>query len=134
MGSWVCPRAHECRCVSLHVCLPRVPEGLFTEEPGTKAAHSALFSLPYPSLSLLHHHGTESDDTAYDSGNVEPRRGFGHIAFTTEDGEARLCCPSSPPAALSLPLPLCHRTVYASCAILESEGASLPPASLSHCA
>ena len=61
-------------------------DGFFTAEPGTPAAHEALLALPYPCLSLLHHHGTESDGTAYDSGNVEPKRGFGHIAFTTEDG------------------------------------------------
>lgn len=63
-------------------------DGSFSAEPGTAEAHSALFSLRYPVLSLLHHHGTESDDTVYDSGNVEPRRGFGHIAFTTEDGSS----------------------------------------------
>lgn len=93
---------------------------MFTAEAGTPAAHTALFSLPYPTLSLLHHHGTESDDTKYDSGNVEPKRGFGHIAFTTEDGTRwawmRACC------EVGSCNKLCVDAVYASCEVLEAAG------------
>ena len=49
-------------------------------------------------LELTHNYGTENDkDFKYNNGNVEPHRGFGHIAFFTDD-------------------------VYASCEKLEKEG------------
>lgn len=65
--------------------------------PGTPEAHTALFARTTAVLNLTHVHGTESDDTQYDNGNNEPRRGFGHIAVTIPD-------------------------VYASCAELEAKG------------
>jgi lactoylglutathione lyase len=38
-------------------------------------------------LELTHNHGTESDPAfkGYDSGNNEPKRGFGHIALHCDD-------------------------------------------------
>lgn len=37
-------------------------------------------------LELTHNHGTETqDDFKVNNGNVEPHRGFGHIAVTTDD-------------------------------------------------
>ncbi len=51
-----------------HYFLATLPDGYWTAEPGTAEAHTALFSLPYPTLSLLHHHGTETSDVIYDSG------------------------------------------------------------------
>lgn len=55
-------------------------------KPGSKEAHEHLFSLPYNYVELHHKHGVEKDaNLAYDSGNNEPKRGFGHIAFLTPD-------------------------------------------------
>ena len=52
----------------------------------SKEAHEHLFSLPYNYVELHHKHGVEKDaNLAYDSGNNEPKRGFGHIAFLTPD-------------------------------------------------
>jgi len=74
------------------------PAGTAVPTPGTPEAHASLFSVAeYQRLCLTHIHGTEADDTKYDSGNNEPKRGFGHIAFVTDD-------------------------VYASCEILEAKG------------
>jgi len=37
-------------------------------------------------LEFTHNHGTENDPNCkYNNGNVEPHRGFGHIAFSTND-------------------------------------------------
>ena len=56
-------------------------------EPGTKESEEALWSMKYQScLELTHNYGTESDDTfKVNNGNVEPNRGFGHIAVMTPD-------------------------------------------------
>ena len=58
------------------------PAGTVLPAAGTAAAHDALFTpASYQKLCLTHVHGTEADDTVYDSGNNEPKRGCGHIAF-----------------------------------------------------
>lgn len=78
----------------------RVPYGTFTKyflatppagaalpAPGTEEAHAALFTpSSYTRLCLHHKHGSEADPTfKVESGNVEPLRGFGHIAVTVPD-------------------------------------------------
>ena len=56
-------------------------------DPGTKESEDALWSMKYQScLELTHNYGTENDDNfKVSSGNVEPNRGFGHIAVMTPD-------------------------------------------------
>jgi len=55
-----------------------------------------LFNYQGTLVELVHNHGTETDDNfKANNGNVEPNRGFGHLAFSTND-------------------------VYASCAKLEA--------------
>lgn len=98
-------------------------------EPGTKESEKFLWTMPYTCIELTHNHGTESvrfekkkdlkrkrehcaltlcavaaiilQDASfkYDSGNNEPKRGFGHIAVFTDD-------------------------VYKSCENLEAQGVS----------
>jgi len=52
-------------------------------KPGTKEAHQYLWNMKHTTLELTHNHG---DDTFQaNNGNVEPYRGFGHIAFNTDD-------------------------------------------------
>ena len=47
-----------------------------------------MWNLDYPVLELTHNHGTETDDSfQVNNGNVEPHRGFGHIAMMTRDVE-----------------------------------------------
>jgi len=56
--------------------------------PGCKEAEQALLSLHYGEscLKLSHTAGSEGDASfAINSGNVEPHRGFGHIAVMTPD-------------------------------------------------
>eukprot|EP01134_Creolimax_fragrantissima_P002195 CFRG2195T1 len=53
-------------------------------ECGSKEATDFLWAWEGTTLELTHNHGTESDDTLYHSGNVEPR-GFGHVAFMVND-------------------------------------------------
>lgn len=68
--------------------------GHFSEEErsgmppvGSAAAHAALATTRAVLLELRHIHGTESDESfaGYNNGNVEPHRGFGHIAVHTDD-------------------------------------------------
>lgn len=69
-------------------------------ESGTPEAAKAIWSMNYgeSTLELTHNWGTEEDDNfKVNNGNVEPYRGFGHIAVMTPD-------------------------VYASCIELESLG------------
>lgn len=55
-------------------------------EPGTEAAHHWLWGYEGQTLELTHNHGTENEpDFHYNNGNVEPYRGFGHIAFMVDD-------------------------------------------------
>lgn len=42
--------------------------------------------MKFTTIELTHNHGTESqDDFKANHGNEEPHRGFGHIAFHTDD-------------------------------------------------
>ena len=67
-------------------------------EPGTEEAHKFLWNFDGVTLEFTHNHGTEDDENLkHNNGNVEPHRGFGHIAFCTED-------------------------VYAACEILDKNG------------
>jgi lactoylglutathione lyase len=61
-------------------------EGQAWPESGTKESESALWSMKGSCLELTHNHGSEVDDSfAVNNGNVEPHRGFGHIAVMTPD-------------------------------------------------
>eukprot|EP00008_Paramoeba_atlantica_P011318 CAMPEP_0201491690 /NCGR_PEP_ID=MMETSP0151_2-20130828/30817_1 /ASSEMBLY_ACC=CAM_ASM_000257 /TAXON_ID=200890 /ORGANISM="Paramoeba atlantica, Strain 621/1 / CCAP 1560/9" /LENGTH=288 /DNA_ID=CAMNT_0047878165 /DNA_START=150 /DNA_END=1016 /DNA_ORIENTATION=+ len=54
--------------------------------PGSEEAHSYLWNMKHTTLELTHNYGTENqEDFSVNNGNVEPHRGFGHIAFNTED-------------------------------------------------
>jgi lactoylglutathione lyase len=69
-------------------------------EAGSKEAGEELWKMGYgeATLELTHNWGTEEDDSyTVNNGNVEPHRGFGHIAVMTSD-------------------------VYAACAELEANG------------
>eukprot|EP00605_Chrysophyceae_sp_TOSAG23-4_P000576 GSChrysophyteH1.ASY1.ANO1.653.1 assembled CDS len=60
-------------------------------EPGTKEAELATWTMNYGEscLELTHNWGTEDDDSfAVNNGNVEPHRGFGHIAVMTPNVQA----------------------------------------------
>ncbi|MEO0338816.1 MAG: VOC family protein [Bacteroidota bacterium] len=49
-------------------------------------AHQRLFDMQHSCVELEHEHGAEDDpDVMYSSGNDEPHRGFGHLAFLTDD-------------------------------------------------
>ena len=59
-------------------------------DPTSDAAKPFLQQHIYPSripiLELTHNHGTENDPTfEHHNGNVEPRRGFGHVGFLVDD-------------------------------------------------
>ena len=72
----------------------------YTLTPGTKEAEEYLWNTSLTTLELTHNHGSETDDTfRINNGNVEPYRGFGHLAVMTPD-------------------------VYAACADLEAAGVS----------
>ncbi|CAE7501744.1 GLO1, partial [Symbiodinium microadriaticum] len=75
------------------------PSGTVLPEPGTAEAEQFLWNMTDGAcLEFTHNHGSETDDTfKVNTGNVEPHRGFGHIAMMTPD-------------------------VYASCAKLEADG------------
>lgn len=74
------------------------PEGTTLPEPCTPESENFLWTMDGLCLELTHNHGTENDDNyKTNNGNVEPHRGFGHLAFMTPD-------------------------VYAACDKLESNG------------
>lgn len=53
---------------------------------GTKESEEYLWSMPHVCLELTHNHGSETDDSfKVNNGNVEPHRGFGHIAVSCTD-------------------------------------------------
>lgn len=58
----------------------------YTLTPGTPEAENYLWTMPGTCLELTHNYGSESDETfKVNNGNVEPFRGFGHIAVMTPD-------------------------------------------------
>lgn len=62
------------------------PAGVTLPEPGTLEAETYLWNMDYVCLELTHNHGSETDDNfKVNNGNVEPHRGFGHIAMMTKD-------------------------------------------------
>jgi lactoylglutathione lyase len=51
-------------------------------EPGSPEANSFLWNYNGTILELTHNHGTETNpDFKHNNGNVEPNRGFGHVAI-----------------------------------------------------
>lgn len=55
-------------------------------QSGTPESEAFLWNFKGVTLELTHNHGSETDDTfAVNNGNVEPHRGFGHIAVMTPD-------------------------------------------------
>jgi len=59
-------------------------------QPGTPEAHDYLWNFNGTCLEFTHNHGTENDpEFKHNNGNVEPHRGFGHIAFSVEDVYAK---------------------------------------------
>jgi len=55
-------------------------------EPGSSENEEFLWTYPGTLIELTHNHGSENDDNfKVNNGNVEPHRGFGHIAFNTDD-------------------------------------------------
>ncbi|CAM9099227.1 unnamed protein product [Phaeothamnion confervicola] len=65
--------------------LATLPTGESTPPPETKEAHEKLFAKPQRSMVELIHEAGAGPDMHYDSGNNEPKRGFGHLAFLTPD-------------------------------------------------
>eukprot|EP01035_Chromulina_nebulosa_P055547 gene55547-76113_t len=59
-----------------------LPEGeLFDLAPGSKESEKYLWTMNGVCLELTHNYGSESDESyKVNNGNVEPYRGFGHIA------------------------------------------------------
>jgi lactoylglutathione lyase len=54
--------------------------------PGSKESEQYLWSMQGTCLELTHNHGSENDpEFKVNNGNVEPHRGFGHIAVMTPD-------------------------------------------------
>lgn len=63
-----------------------LPEGEEHPTPGTPDAEAYLWNFGGVTLELTHNYGSETDDTfVVNNGNVEPHRGFGHIAVMTKD-------------------------------------------------
>mmetsp|Transcript_23003 Transcript_23003/g.57648 ORF Transcript_23003/g.57648 Transcript_23003/m.57648 type:complete len:330 (+) Transcript_23003:136-1125(+) len=68
--------------------LTHLPDGVSVPgEPGTPESHEFLWKYKGATLELTHNYGTETDPDfkGYDSGNNEPKRGFGHIAVMCAD-------------------------------------------------
>lgn len=54
--------------------------------PGTKESEEWLWNTKYTVLELTHNYGSETDENfKVNTGNVEPHRGFGHLAVMTRD-------------------------------------------------
>eukprot|EP01090_Pellita_catalonica_P008714 TRINITY_DN19796_c0_g1_i1.p1 TRINITY_DN19796_c0_g1~~TRINITY_DN19796_c0_g1_i1.p1 ORF type:complete len:316 (-),score=63.32 TRINITY_DN19796_c0_g1_i1:48-995(-) len=63
-----------------------LPDTTVPGEVGSKERDAFLWNYSGTVLQLVHNHGTEKDDACkFNNGNVEPDRGFGHIAFHCKD-------------------------------------------------
>ena len=63
-----------------------LPEGEVPPTAGTPESEKYLWNFKGLTLELTHNYGSESDDKfEVNNGNVEPHRGFGHIAVMTRD-------------------------------------------------
>lgn len=63
-----------------------LPEGELTPEVGTPESEEYLWRFKGVTLELTHNYGSETDaEFKVNNGNVEPYRGFGHIAVMTPD-------------------------------------------------
>lgn len=63
-----------------------LPEGEVAPSGSPKDSEEYLWNFKGLTLELTHNYGTESDESfAVNNGNVEPFRGFGHIAVMTRD-------------------------------------------------
>lgn len=70
---------------SLYFMGSPLPDTVYPE-PGTKASEQLLWDSPGVTLEFTHNHGAESyNGLEMCSGNVEPYRGFGHIAMNTDN-------------------------------------------------
>lgn len=66
--------------------LASLPDGASHPEPGTPEANRHLWNFDRTTLEITHNYGTENDAAfSYNSGNVEPHRGFGHVGFIVDD-------------------------------------------------
>eukprot|EP01129_Flabellula_baltica_P011469 TRINITY_DN5030_c0_g1_i1.p1 TRINITY_DN5030_c0_g1~~TRINITY_DN5030_c0_g1_i1.p1 ORF type:complete len:318 (+),score=74.12 TRINITY_DN5030_c0_g1_i1:104-1057(+) len=62
------------------------PAGVVLPEAGTPESEQFLWTTKHTVLELTHNYGTEDmEDFRHNNGNVEPHRGFGHIALFTDD-------------------------------------------------
>ena len=107
-------------------------------EPGTKESEQRLWTMNWSTLELTHNHGSELDDNfVVNNGNVEPHRGFGHIAMMTPDVYAS--CSKFEEAGLSFQKKpdgewLCTHCVCVLYAVVSSENSTSPqrPAPFDH--
>ncbi len=62
-----------------------VPEGTVLPTAGTAEAEQYLWTMRGTCIEFTHNYGTETDpDFKVNNGNVEPFRGFGHLAVMTK--------------------------------------------------
>jgi hypothetical protein len=74
--------------------------------PGTEAAHEWLWGFEGTTLELTENYETRNDPNfKYNNGNVEPHRGFGHVAMMVWRHAHVFCPPRSfvkcPPTTVS---------------------------------
>ncbi|KAF8819938.1 putative glyoxalase I [Cardiosporidium cionae] len=66
--------------------LEKLRAGQTVPEKDTLASEKYLWNMKGTAIELFHNHGSEKDDNfSVNNGNVEPYRGFGHIAFNTSN-------------------------------------------------